>query len=267
MEPSSEIHRLLEIMRALRDPVSGCPWDVAQSFRSIAPYTLEEAFEVVDAIERGSMAELREELGDLLLQVVFHAQMASEAAAFDFGDVVHAITAKMIRRHPHVFGDAIARSVGAAKGSWERIKSQEKAERRAAEAGELPSLLDDIALALPALTRALKLQERAARVGFDWSEAEPIVAKIEEEVAELLEAQAVGDRDRIEGEFGDLLFSVVNLGRHLKIDPEAALRRTSGKFRDRFRFIERALRASGRSLEAASLDEMEDLWREAKRLE
>jgi ATP diphosphatase len=269
MQPSKDISRLIEIMAALRDPETGCPWDVKQDFASIAPYTLEEAYEVADAIERANLPDLCDELGDLLLQVVFHARMAEEKGAFTFGDVVEAITTKMIRRHPHVFGDEEAREAGMAKGMWERIKAEEKAEKRSHGVGEQeePGLLDGVPVALPALTRALKLQRAAARVGFDWKEAEPVLDKIEEEIGELRETLANGDRDAAADEFGDLLFALANLGRHLDIDPEGALRQTNEKFRRRFRFIEQALRSHGRAPEDASLDEMEDLWTEAKRRE
>ncbi|MBB2970655.1 nucleoside triphosphate pyrophosphohydrolase [Mesorhizobium sp. RMAD-H1] len=271
MKPSRDIDRLLEIMAALRTPVTGCPWDLEQDFRSIAPYTLEEAFEVIDAIERDDLDDLREELGDLLLQVVFHARMAEEKRAFDFGDVVEAITTKMIRRHPHVFGDEDARGAGMAKGAWNRIKAEEKAERarRRAELGldngERNGFLDDVPQALPALMRALKLQQKAAKVGFDWSEAEPILDKIAEETVELRDALQNGRKEEIAEEYGDLLFAIVNLGRHLDIEPESALRATNEKFRSRFHFIERSLEEQKRSLDEASLEEMEDLWQKAKK--
>ncbi|MER8546975.1 MULTISPECIES: nucleoside triphosphate pyrophosphohydrolase [unclassified Mesorhizobium] len=271
MKPSKDISRLIEIMAALRAPETGCPWDIEQDFSTIAPYTIEEAYEVADAIARGDLDDLRDELGDLLLQVVYHAQMAEEAGEFSFGDVVLAITTKMIRRHPHVFGDDKARSAGMAKGMWEKIKAEEKAEKRSARLarGLDPEdhgkgFLDSVPVALPALTRALKLQEKAARVGFDWSEAAPILDKIEEEIGELREALAKGDTAPIKDEFGDMLFAVVNLGRHLKIDSEAALSGTNEKFRSRFHYVERTLQASGNSLEEATLDEMEALWQQAK---
>ena len=271
MQPSKDISRLIEIMAALRAPGTGCPWDIEQDFSTIAPYTLEEAYEVADAIARGDLDDLREELGDLLLQVVYHAQMAEEAGEFAFGDVVEAITKKMIRRHPHVFGDETARGAGMAKGMWEKIKAEEKAEKRAARLarGLDPEdhgkgFLDSVPVALPALTRALKLQEKAARVGFDWSEAAPILDKIDEEIGELREALAGGDPAPIRDEFGDMLFSLVNLGRHLKLDSEAALSGTNDKFRRRFHYVEQALEAAGSSLEAATLEEMEALWQEAK---
>ena len=271
MKPSRDISRLIEIMAALRDPKDGCPWDVEQNFSTIAPYTIEEAYEVADAIARSDMDDLRDELGDLLLQVVYHAQMAEETGEFAFGDVVHAITEKMIRRHPHVFGDKKARSAGMAKGMWEKIKAEEKALKRQAriDRGHDPEdhgkgFLDGVPVALPALTRALKLQEKAARVGFDWTEAGPILDKIEEEIGELREAMAKADTASMKDEFGDVLFALVNLGRHLKIDSEAALSGTNEKFRSRFHHVERALDASGRTLDASSLDEMEDLWQQAK---
>jgi ATP diphosphatase len=269
MKASRDIDTLLDIMAALRTPVTGCPWDLEQDFASIAPYTLEEACEVADAIQRGDMDDLREELGDLLLQVVFHAQMAQEAGDFDFGGVVEAITTKMIRRHPHVFGDARARSSGMAKGMWEAIKAQEKAERRARRAAAgLPAegrgFLDGVPVTHTALTRALKLQEKAATVGFDWGAAGPVLDKIEEEIGELRAAIAGGREAEIRDEFGDLLFALVNLGRHLKADPEAALRGTNEKFRSRFHAVETALSARGSSLDAATLEEMEELWQAAK---
>ncbi|BCH25013.1 nucleoside triphosphate pyrophosphohydrolase [Mesorhizobium sp. L-8-3] len=272
MQPSKDIGRLLEIMAALRTPVTGCPWDVEQTFSTIAPYTLEEAYEVADAIERGDMDDLREELGDLLLQVVFHARMAEEQREFDFGDVVKTITTKMIRRHPHVFGDAEARAAGSAKGMWDRIKAEEKAEKHAARLARGRDredhgrgYLDGVPVGLPALTRALKLQQQAARVGFDWKDAKPILDKIEEEITELREAMEKGDTAAVTDEFGDVLFALVNFGRHLDIDAETALRGTNGKFRSRLHHVERALEARGSSLEAADLDEMEALWQQAKK--
>ncbi|MCR4266300.1 nucleoside triphosphate pyrophosphohydrolase [Nitratireductor sp. ZSWI3] len=271
MQPSTDIARLLEIMAALRTPGTGCPWDVEQDFASIAPYTIEEAYEVADAIERGDMDDLREELGDLLLQVVFHARMAEEKQHFAFGDVVQAITAKMIRRHPHVFGDAAARGKGMAKGMWDKIKADEKAERQARRAAhqptaEKPAHLDEVPRALPALMRALKLQQRAARVGFDWGEAGPVLDKIEEEIGELRQAITSGDDAHVAEEYGDLLFALANLGRHLGHDPEASLAAANDKFRKRFGHVERALNAAGRSLEEASLADMEALWQQAKSL-
>lgn len=274
MKPSRDISRLLEIMAALRTPGTGCPWDVEQTFSTIVPYTIEEAYEVADAVQRGDLDNLREELGDLLLQVVFHARMAEEAGEFAFGDVVEAITTKMIRRHPHVFGDEAARGAGMAKGMWEKIKAEEKAEKRAARLarGLDPEdhgkgFLDGVPLALPALTRALKLQEKAARVGFDWSEAAPILDKIEEEIGELRQALAAGDRAAVADELGDLIFALVNIGRHVGADPEMALRGTNTKFRNRFRYIEENLEEAGESLEAATLERMEALWQAAKGIE
>jgi nucleoside triphosphate diphosphatase len=271
MKPSSEISRLLEIMAALRAPDTGCPWDIEQNFASIAPYTLEEAYEVVDAIERGDRADLKDELGDLLLQVVFHARMAEEEGAFAFPDVVKAITTKLIRRHPHVFGQARDLSPTEVKSLWDEIKRNEKAERRASrigmgmppEAHEI-GFLGGIPTALPALTRAQKLTAKAAKVGFDWPEAAQVIDKIHEELGEVKEASSSGSRDRIEDEIGDLLFSVTNLARHFDIDPENALRRTNAKFERRFRAIEHALEREGKTLEQASLEEMEELWVEAK---
>jgi nucleoside triphosphate diphosphatase len=270
MTPSKDISKLLEIMAALRTPVTGCPWDLLQDFSTIAPYTLEEAYEVADAIERNDLEDLCDELGDLLLQVVFHAQMASEKGVFSFGDVVERITAKMIRRHPHVFGDDKARGAGMAKGMWDRIKFEEKAEkagRRRAAGGRAPpdkGFLDDVPLNLPALTRALKLQQRAAKVGFDWDHAAPILDKIEEEIGELRVEVSAGENAKARDEYGDLLFALVNLGRHLKVDPEDALKAANNKFRRRFRHIEEELERAGGSLDAATLPEMEALWVEAK---
>jgi nucleoside triphosphate diphosphatase len=270
MQPSRDIRRLIEIMAALRNPSHGCPWDVEQSFASIAPYTIEEAYEVADAIERGDTEDMREELGDLLLQVVFHARMAEEAGLFDFGGVVEAITAKLIRRHPHVFGDARERDAEAVKALWGRIKADEKrvrAEARrsaGARAEALSGALGGIPLSLPALSRALKLQEKAGKVGFDWDDVRAVVAKLSEEIAEV-EAE-IGGRapEKLADEVGDLLFSAVNLARHLDVDPEAALRGANAKFERRFAHIEQRLAESGRKPEGADLDEMEALWLEAK---
>lgn len=266
MKPSRNIHDLLEIMKRLRDPEKGCAWDIVQNYASIAPYTIEEAYEVADAIERGDMADLTDELGDLLLQVVFHAQIGADEDAFDFGDVVHAVTSKMIRRHPHVFGPEEQRSPQMAKGQWEKIKSEEKAAKHSRSGVQTPSLLDDIPQALPAATIALKLQQKAARVGFDWSEPEPIFDKIEEETRELKHALNHEGADAIKGEIGDLLFAVINLARHCDVEPEDALRTTNAKFRKRFKYIEDTLSKQGRSMEGSSLDEMEALWQEAKKL-
>jgi nucleoside triphosphate diphosphatase len=267
--PSSDIRRLIEIMAALRDPAHGCPWDVEQTFASIAPYTIEEAYEVADAIERGATEDLREELGDLLLQVVFHARMAQEAGLFDFGGVVEAITAKLIRRHPHVFGDAKALDPSEVKALWGRIKAEEKRLKLAAGAnGGQPEArsgaLDGVPAALPALSRAMKLQEKAGKVGFDWNDARAVLAKIREEVAEVEAELAEASAHALKSEVGDLLFAAVNLARHLKVDPEAALRGANLKFERRFAHIETRLAERGQTPESASLDEMEQLWAEAK---
>ena len=270
MQPSNDIRRLMDIMAALRDPVSGCPWDVQQTFASIAPFTIEEAYEVVDAIERGATEDLREELGDLLLQVVFHARMAEEAGLFDFGGVVEAITAKLVRRHPHVFGDAGALTSDEVKSSWGRIKAEEKRAKRAAEtkdgrhAEAKSGALDGVPLALPALTRALKLQEKAGKVGFDWNDVRAVLDKIREEIIEVEAEIAKGSAQALSGEVGDLLFATTNLARHLRVDPEAALRSANAKFERRFAHIEARLAEGGRTPDGASLDEMERLWAEAK---
>jgi ATP diphosphatase len=264
---SANLERLLAIMARLRDPQSGCPWDVEQTFATIAPYTIEEAYEVADAIARDDMEELKGELGDLLLQVVFHARMAEEAGLFDFDDVAAAIADKMVKRHPHVFGDADRRDADTQTRSWEAQKAEERAER-AARQGSRASVLDGVALALPALMRAEKLQKRAARVGFDWTEPEPVFAKILEEVAELrAEFEAGADRDRLEDELGDVLFTVANLARFLKVDPEVALRRTNDKFARRFRAIEAGLAADGLGFDDVDLDELERRWVAAKEAE
>jgi MazG family protein len=249
---------LLEIMRRLRNRDGGCPWDLEQTFETIAPYTIEEAYEVADAIARGSMDDLVDELGDLLFQVVFHAQMAAEAGAFDFDDVAKAIVAKMIRRHPHVFGDAEVRTAEQQTAAWEETKARERSARAQA------SVLDGVAVGLPALTRALKLSSRAARVGFVWPSAREVVAKLHEEVAELEVELERGDREKARHELGDILFVCANLARELDVDPEAALRETNDKFIRRFGFIERALAEAGSSPEASSLEEMDALWNRAK---
>lgn len=258
------IDRLLAIMARLRDPQDGCPWDIEQNFASIAPYTIEEAYEVADAIERGDMDDLKDELGDLLLQVVFHARMAEEAGLFAFDDVADAISAKMTRRHPHVFGSEGERTSGEVKTRWEEIKAEEKAAKGVASA----SILDDVPLALPALARAVKLQNRAARVGFDWPDTSLVIDKLNEEMLELsAEIAKGGDPDRLEDEMGDLLFVYANLARHMKVDPEAALRRANAKFRRRFGRIEEKLAALGKRPEDSTLEEMDNLWNEAKREE
>jgi ATP diphosphatase len=270
MQPSSDVRRLIEIMAALRDPVAGCPWDIEQNFASIAPFTIEEAYEVADAIERGAIEELREELGDLLLQVVFHARMAEEAGMFDFGGVVEAITTKLIRRHPHVFGDARELSSDAVKALWGRIKADEKRAKIASQASRAPPMkarpgaLDGVPLALPALSRAMKLQEKASKVGFDWNDVRAVLAKLGEEIGEVEAEIANGSTETLSGEVGDLLFTAVNLARHLKVDPEAALRGANAKFERRFEHIENRLSEHARTPESASLDEMEQLWAEAK---
>ena len=260
---AAPIDELRRIMRRLRDPDGGCAWDLEQTFATIAPYTVEDAYEVADAIQRGSMADLREELGDLLLQVVFHAQMASEAGAFDFDDVARAVNAKMIRRHPHVFGDAEARTAGEQTSAWEEIKAAERGAKAQGAAG----LLDDIAPTLPALTRAVKLTRRAARVGFTWPDVGGVLAKLQEEIAELEAEVAAGDLARARLELGDVLFVCANIARHLEIDPEDALRETNAKFVRRFGHVESALRARGSSPDQSTLAEMDALWDEAKAIE
>jgi nucleoside triphosphate diphosphatase len=256
------IDRLLEIMAILRDPVRGCAWDKEQTFATIAPFTVEEAYEVADAIEHGDMAALKDELGDLLFQVVFHAQMAQDQNAFAFDDVASAICDKMVRRHPHVFGQADARDADGQVTAWEETKAEE----RAAKGHE--SVLDGVARALPPMTRALKLQNRAARVGFDWAEPTDVLAKIAEEVAEITHEIAIdAPAERLEDEMGDVLFACVNLARKLKIDPEQALKRANAKFDRRFRHIENELNKAGRQPQDATLDEMEALWVQAKQNE
>lgn len=262
--PADPMDRLIAIMAWLRHPERGCPWDREQNFTSIAPYTIEEAYEVADAINRRDMTDLREELGDLLLQVVYHARMAEEEGAFAFPDVAAAINRKMIDRHPHVFGSESVRDATAQTAAWEATKAAERASKASPEG----SVLDGVALALPALQRAEKLQKRAARVGFDWGAPGPVIDKIEEEIGEVRAEIAAGaPAERLTDEIGDVLFAVTNLARHLQIDPEAALRATNDKFTRRFRHVERALKAQGRSPETASLEEMEALWVEAKRTE
>lgn len=260
------IDRLLDVMARLRTPGSGCPWDLEQTFRTIAPHTIEEAYEVADAIDRGDMQELKEELGDLMFQVVFYAQMAEEQGDWDFDAVAGGIAEKMVRRHPHVFGDITVDTAAEMSDRWEAQKEDERA-RRADADGRRPSALDGVITGLPALTRALKLQKRAARVGFDWPQAEEVLDKIEEEIAELRSELAAGPgagKDRIEDELGDLMFALVNLARRLDVDPDGALRRTNAKFERRFRQIEASLRDGGRKPEDATLAEMEALWQAAK---
>ena len=261
------IERLLAVMARLRDPEGGCPWDLEQDFRTIAPHTIEEAYEVADAIERGDMAELRDELGDLLFQVVFYARMAGERGDFDFEAVAAGIADKMIRRHPHVFGDVSVETAEEMSHRWEAQKADERAAKAAAD-GRAASVLDGVIPGLPALTRAVKLQKRAARVGFDWTDPAEILDKIEEELGELrAELAADGGPDRVEDELGDLAFALVNLARRLEVDPDSALRRTNLKFERRFRRIERWLAEDGREPHQATLDEMEALWQRAKRQE
>ena len=255
---------LIAVMAALRTPGSGCPWDIEQTFQTIAPYTIEEAYEVADAIERNDMAALKDELGDLLFQAVFHSQMSSEAGAFAFADVVEAISSKMIRRHPHVFAGADIKSADAQTVAWEEHKRRERAERSTKGQG----LLDDIPLASPALTRALKLQQRMATVGFDWSELAPIMAKLEEEIGELNEAIAAGaPKAKLADELGDILFVVANLARHLGVDPEAALRGTNEKVVRRFAHVEATIKANGGKLGEVGLTDMDAAWDDAKRHE
>lgn len=268
MTPSRDVNRLIEIMAALRTPKTGCPWDLEQDFATIAPYTIEEAYEVADAIARNDLDDLREELGDLLLQVVFHARMAEEEKAFDFGDVVTAITQKLIRRHPHVFGDAAGPATHEQiKGTWDVIKRQEKAERAARnpqrEQAE-SSLLASVKAGVPALTRAYELQKKAGTVGFDWREPAPVLDKIREETGEIEAVLESGDRDKIAEEIGDLMFTAINLARVAGIDPESALRATNAKFERRFGYVEKCIVAQDRKLEDVSLEEMDKLWDEAK---
>ena len=266
-----DIQDLIAIMAALRTPVTGCPWDLEQTFESIAPYTIEEAYEVIDAIERHDMVDLKDELGDLLLQVVFHSRMAEEAHLFAFPDVVEAITKKLIRRHPHVFGAKDAASPAAVKTLWDDIKAEEKAEKRAAriaagynDSDEPASVIDGVPEALPALTRAEKIQSKASKVGFDWNDPMVVLEKIEEETAEIKDAMASGSQSEIAEEIGDLLFAVVNLARHLKVDPEQSLRAANLKFSRRFNYIEKDFQSKNKPIKGASLDEMEALWQEAK---
>jgi ATP diphosphatase len=274
VEPSRDISRLIEIMAALRAPGTGCPWDLEQDFSSIAPYTVEEAYEVADAIARGDLVDLKDELGDLLLQVVYHAQMAEELGAFAFPDVVEAVTTKMVRRHPHVFGNARDLSALEVKALWHGIKAQEKADKAAArKAAGLPEKAEDkgvlagVPQTLPALTRAWKLQAKASTVGFDWNDARLVLDKIREETTEIDEALTLGDKAAIKEEIGDLLFVVANLARHVGADPESCLQAANAKFERRFKGIEDALEAQGRSVKEAPLDEMEALWQAVKRTE
>ena len=256
------IETLLAIMTKLRDPDGGCPWDLEQTFETIAPYTIEEAYEVADAIQRGDRDDLKDELGDLLLQVVFHSRLAEDEGSFGFEDVVEAISSKMIRRHPHVFGDGDADTPVAVKGSWEKIKAEERA---AKSDDALPGTLDGIPRALPALVRAVKLQKRAARVGFDWPQTSQVLDKLAEETAELkAEVDKGAPADRIMDELGDILFVYANLARHLGVDPEQALSSTNAKFERRFRRIENWLAEDGRTPDQSTLEEMDALWTRAK---
>jgi nucleoside triphosphate diphosphatase len=259
-EDARSLDRLLAIMAALRDPNTGCPWDVEQTFATIAPYTVEEAYEVADAIERGSMGELQEELGDLLLQVVFHARMAEEAGLFNFHDVAAAISDKLVRRHPHVFGDASHRTSEEQTIAWETIKAAERSARAR------PGVLDDVPAGLPGLTRAVKLTKRAARVGFDWPDPPAVIDKLHEELGEL-QAEIGGDQAKIREELGDLLFVVANLARKLDVDPEDALRSANAKFARRFKYVEDRLQAQGRTPDQSDLQEMDALWNEVRAAE
>jgi tetrapyrrole methylase family protein/MazG family protein/ATP diphosphatase len=262
MDDQHPIFHLLQIMRRLRDPVGGCPWDLEQTFATIAPYTVEEAYEVADAIERGDLGDLRDELGDLLFQTVFHAQMAQEQGQFDFADVAQAICDKMLRRHPHVFGQADGRTSAEQTDAWEVIKAGERAAK-----GKAASLLDDIPASLPAMTRAVKLTKRAARVGFDWPNTTEVLVKLREELAELEVEIDAGDQAKAREELGDLLFVVANLARKLDIEPEDALRSANAKFVRRFSYIERSLAKRGRSPDQSDLAEMDDLWNAAKAID
>lgn len=265
-QPAAEgLETLIDIMARLRTPVTGCPWDLEQTFATIAPYTIEEAYEVADAIDRGDMADLREELGDLLFQVIFHSRMAEEAGAFALADVVRAVNDKMIRRHPHVFKAADGRDADGQTAAWEEMKAAERAAK--GQAARAASALDGVALSLPALLRAEKLQKRAARTGFDWTETPPIFDKLTEEVEEVKEAMASGDADAIEDEIGDLLFVAANLARRLSVDPEQALRRANAKFERRFRAMEAASAGDGVDFAALSLDEQEAYWQAVKKAE
>jgi len=274
MLPSKNINDLIGIMAALRTPVTGCPWDLEQSFDTIAPYTIEEAYEVADAIERGDISDLRDELGDLLLQVVFHARLAEEQGSFQFEDVVHAITSKLIRRHPHVFGNLQNLTPEEVKGLWADIKAQEKADKLAVRkaagleaTSENASLLADIPYNLPALIRAEKLQAKASKVGFDWNDARLVLEKIREETGEIEDALASKDQTNIEEEIGDLLFVVANLARHLSVNPEDALRKANLKFVRRFNYIENNMKILGKDIKDANLEEMEHFWNEARKLD
>ena len=263
MQPSRDLSRLIEIMAALRNPDGGCPWDLEQDFASIRHYTIEEAYEVADAIEREDFEDLREELGDLLLQPVYHAQMAQERGLFDIGDVIQAITEKLIRRHPHVFGEAAAASAGGAKAKWEEIKSDERA-RKAAKRQQAASLLDDVPHALPQLARAEKLSKRAASVQFDWPDWQQTLDKVREELDEVAEVAERGEQKKVTEEIGDLLFAAANLARKLGVDPEAALRDANGKFTRRFHYVEERARAEGVPMAEAGLERLDGYWNEIR---
>ena len=267
MEPSRDLSRLLEIMERLRDPVTGCPWDIEQDFKSIANYTIEEAYEVADAIERDDFDELRVELGDLLLQPVYHAQMARERGLFDMGDVIFAVTEKLIRRHPHVFGEDAAANASGAKDRWDAIKAAERARKAASRGADAPpaSVLDDVPRVLPALARAEKLSRRAASVGFDWPDIDTVRAKVDEELAETAAALASGDKTAISEEIGDLLFAVANLARHAGIEPEAALRDANAKFTRRFHYVEDRARRDGIEIKDAGLQRLDGYWNEIRK--
>jgi nucleoside triphosphate diphosphatase len=261
-----DVTRLIEIMAALRTPGSGCPWDLQQNFASIAPYTIEEAYEVADAIARGNLVDLRDELGDLLLQVVFHSRMAQEQGAFDFGDVVRSLTEKLLRRHPHVFGNARNVTPSGVEHLWEQIKAEERAQRDDSGARNSGALAG-VPVGLPALTRASKLQAKASKVGFDWNDPLAVLAKIREEADEIKSELTAGDRAAAAAEVGDLLFAVVNLARHLGADPESELRACNVKFERRFAAVEKLLASRGKRPSEASLDEMDALWDEVKAAE
>lgn len=264
MQPSRDIARLIEIMAALRNPDGGCPWDLEQDFRSIRHYTIEEAYEVADAIEREDFTDLREELGDLLLQPIYHAQMAKEAGHFEIGDVVYAITEKLIRRHPHVFGDVTADGASDAQDRWEAIKVKERAAKAERKGDREPSVLDDVPQVLPSLARAEKLTKRAAKIGFDWPDLPAVRIKIEEELAEVAEVESSGNHARVQEEIGDLLFAVANLARKAGIDPEAALRDANGKFTRRFHYVEARCREDGIDPVSAGLERLDGYWNEIR---
>jgi len=266
-QTESALARLLGIMARLRDPKSGCPWDIEQSFATIAPYTIEEAYEVADVIARGDLNALKEELGDLLLQVVFHARMAEERGLFDFGAVAEAISDKMVRRHPHVFGNAKVKDEAEQRQSWESIKAAERRQKTAETADAPTSALDGVPVALPGLSRAVKLSDRAARIGFDWPDAAQVIDKMEEEILELRQAIAGKAKSEIESELGDLLFGMANLARKLGVDPESGLRRTNRKFESRFKWMESRLRESGEDPKVVGLERLEALWVAAKKAE